>query len=187
VVQEDLTDKATSKSIEEIYAAKVVYDEHGNIQHGRAESFSPAVYLAELVNTELKVEAVPGKVKDCVLNPQHIQRSYSMSPVDASEAYAVGHAAVEAMLAGETKKSVILERKDGVTRTSLTDLSNIAAKDRKVPAEYINGIEGPTQAFIDEFIYLIGGPVALPHYSNLRFPAVKVPDKVSKNPYVRSK
>lgn len=186
VVQEDLVDRATGKSIEEIYATKVVYDEHGNIQHGRAESFSPAVYLAELVNSELKVEAIPGKVKDCVLNPQHIQRSYSMSPVDASEAYMVGHAAVEAMLAGETKKSVILERKDGVTHTGLTDLSNIAAKDRKVPAEYINGIEGPTQAFIDEFIYLIGGPAALPHYSKLKCPAVGVPEKVSKNPYVRS-
>jgi len=187
VVQEDLTDKATGKSIEEIHATKVVYDEHGNIQHGRAESFSPAVFLAELIGAELKVEAVPGKVKDCVLNPQHIQRSHSMSPVDASEAYRVGHTAVEAMLAGETKKSVILERRDGVTRTGLTDLTNIAAKDRKVPAEYINGIEGPTQAFIDEFIYVIGGPAALPHYSNLGYPAVKVPEKVAKSPYLRSK
>ncbi len=187
VVQEDLTDRATGKSIEEIYAANVAYDEHGNIQHGRAESFSPAVFLAGLVTSELKVKAVPGKVKDCVLNPQHIQRSYSMSEVDASEAYRVGHAAVEAMLGGETKKSVVLERKEGVTRTGLTDLSNIAAKDRKVPAEYINGIEGPTQAFIDEFIYLVGGPAGLPHYSKLNYRAVKVPDKVAKNPYVRSK
>jgi len=187
VVQEDLTDKRTGKSIEEVYAAKLVYDEHGNIQHGRAESFSPAVFLAELINSELKVAAVPGSVKDCVLNPQHIQRSYAMSHVDASEAYMVGHTAVEAMLAGETKKSVILERKVGVTRTGLTDLSNIAAKDRKVPAEYIRGIQGPTQGFVDEFIYVIGGPVALPHYSKMQFRSVPAPAGAAKAPYIRKK
>jgi 6-phosphofructokinase 1 len=187
VVQEDLTEKATGKSIAEVYATQVVYDAHGNIQHGRASSFSPAVFLAELATSELKVEAVPGAVKDCVLNPQHIQRSYVMSPVDASEAYKVGFASMRAMADGETKKSVILERKSGITRTGLTDLSNIAAKDRQVPAEYINGIEGPTQEFIDEFIYVIGGPVALPHYSNLKLRAVPVPEAVAKRPYVSKK
>jgi 6-phosphofructokinase 1 len=187
VVQEDLTDKDAGKSIAEVYAAEVVYDEHGNIQHGRAASFSPATFLAELIGAELQVDAVPGKVKDCVLNPQHIQRSCMMSPVDASEAFKVGYASVEAMLDGETKKSVILERRDGLTRTGLTDLSNIAAKDRRVPAEFINGIEGPTQAFIDEFIYLIGGPVALPHYSKMKFAGVDVPASVKASPYIRKK
>ncbi len=185
VVQEDLTDKETGKSIAEVYATEVVYDSHGNIQHGRAGSFSPAVFLAELIGSELKVEAVPGAVKDCVLNPQHIQRSCMMSPVDASEAYGVGLASVQAMLAGETKKSVILQKIDGAMRTGLTDLSNIAAKDRRVPAEYINGIDGPTQGFIDEFIYLIGGPVALPHYSTMKFAGVPVPVAVKDSPYVR--
>lgn len=187
VVQEDLTDKATGKSIAEVYATQVVYDEHGNIQHGRATSFSPAVFLAELVTGELKVAAVPGSVKDCVLNPQHIQRSCMMSAVDASEAYKVGHASVEALLHGETKQSVVLERKAGLTRTSLTDLRNLAGKDRKVPAQYIKGIEGPTQDFIDEFIYLIGGPVALPHYSKMAFKTVPVTAELARNPYVRGK
>ena len=187
VVQEDLTDKDAGKSIAEVYATEVVYDEHGNIQHGRATSFSPATFLAGLVGSELKVDAVPGKVKDCVLNPQHIQRSCMMSSVDASEAFKVGYASVRAMLDGETKKSVILERRDGVTRTGLTDLSNIAAKERQVPAEYIVGIEGPTQAFVDEFIYLIGGPVALPHYSKMKFARVAVPETVKASPYIRRK
>ena len=89
------------------------------------------------------------------------------------------------MVDGETKKSVVLERAGGVTRTGLTDLANIAAKDRTVPAEYINGIEGPTQAFIDEFLYVIGGPVALPHYSAMKFGQVALPEAIAKAPYVR--
>ncbi|MHC5034421.1 MAG: 6-phosphofructokinase [Planctomycetota bacterium] len=186
VVQEDLTDKASGKSIAEAYGTEVVRDAHGNIQHGRATSFSPATFLAQVVAAELKVEAVPGTVKDCVLNPQHIQRSCMMSIVDASEAYQVGYASVQAMLDGETRKSVVLQRTDGVTRTGLTDLSNIAAKEREVPAEYINGIEGPTQAFVDEFIYIIGGPVALPQYSKMRFKAVPVPPEVAQNPYIKA-
>jgi len=185
VVQEDLTDKESGKSIAEVYATEVVYDSHGNIQHGRATSFSPAVFLAELIGAELKIEAVPGKVKDCVLNPQHIQRSCMMSHVDASEAYKVGFASVQAMLDGESKKSVVLQRGRGATQTALTDLENIAAKDRKVPAEYIQGIDGPTQDFIDEFIYVIGGPVALPHYSKMDFMCVAVADSIRQSPYVR--
>jgi len=185
VVQEDLTDKQTGKSIAEVYGTEVSYDAHGNIQHGRATSFSPAVFLAELLGSELKVDAIPGKVKDCVLNPQHIQRSCMMSTVDASEAYMVGFASVRAMLDGERGKSVVLQRDGGVTRTALTDLSNIAAKERQVPAQYINGLDGPTQEFIDEFLYVIGGPVALPHYSMMKFAQVPVPESVRQNPYVK--
>ena len=187
VVQEDLTDTKEKKSIAEVYGTEVVYDAHGNIQHGRAGSFSPAVFLAELATTELKVAAIPGKVKECVLNPQHIQRSCMMSGTDASEAYRVGFDAVQAMLAGETKKSVVLECRGGITGTALTDLENIAAKDRSVPAKYINGIQGPTQEFVDEFIATIGGPVALPHYTTNRFKVVKVPKAVKASPYIKKK
>ncbi len=185
VVQEDLSDRETGKSIAEVYGTEVIRDAHGNIQHGRATSFSPAAFLSELVAAELKVDAVPGKIKDCTLNPQHIQRSCMMSDVDASEAYRVGHASVEAMVAGETKKSVVLQRTNGVTRTALTDLSNIAAKERCVPMEYIDGINGPTQDFVDEFIYVIGGPVAIPHYSKMKFRSVPVPDEIREDPYLR--
>jgi len=185
VVQEDLADCHTGKSIAEVYGTDVVRDDHGNIQHGRSTSFSPATFLARLVESELDVPALPGQVKDCVLNPQHIQRSCMMSAVDASEAYMVGYSAVEALVAGETKKSVILERTDGVTRTGLTDMSNIAAKDRPVPAAWIDGINGPTQAFVDEYIYLIGGPAALPHYSTMKFTPVAVPETVKIRRWVK--
>ena len=184
VVQEDLTNSETGKSLAERYSAEVLLDAHGNIQHGRSTSFSPAIFLAQLIAGELKVQAVCGKVKECALVPQHIQRSCMMSPVDASEAYKVGAACLEALETGMTKKSVILKRQRGHTETGLTDLRNIAAKDRSVPPEYINGLGGPTQEFVDEFIYLIGGPAAIPHYSHDRFTAVTVPESIKANPYV---
>jgi len=187
VVQEDLTEKESGKSIAEVYASEVVYDAHGNIQHGRATSFSPAVFLAQLAEEELRVPAIPGKVKDCVLNPQHIQRSCMMSNVDAAEAYRVGFASVQAMVEGETRKSVVLRPDGGMMRTGLTDLSDIAAKERQVPDRYINGIEGPTQEFIDEFLYVIGGPVAVPHYSTMQFGSVPVPEALKANPYVKGR
>ncbi len=110
-----------------------------------------------------------------------------MSESDASEAYRVGFDAVRAMVGGETKKSVVLERKGGVTTTALTNLENIAAKDRGVPTKYINGLMGPTQEFVDEFISTIGGPVAIPHYSTMRYKTVKVPTAVKKSPYIKGK
>jgi hypothetical protein len=107
-----------------------------------------------------------------------------MSNVDASEAYKVGAACIEALDAGMTKRSVVLKREHGRTRTATTDLKNIAAKDRCVPPEYINNLDGPTQEFVDEFIYLIGGPAAIPHYSRVNFTAVEVPESIKANPYV---
>lgn len=184
VVQEDLTDRETGKSLAELYAADVARDQHGNIQHGRSTSFSPAIFLAQLVTDELKVQTVYGKVKEIALVPQHIQRSCMMSQVDASEAYRVGAACIKALDAGMTKKSVVLNREKGRTVTGTTDLQNIAAKDRKVPPEYINNLDGPTQEFVDEFIYLIGGPAGIPHYSSVNFTPVAVPQSVKAAPYV---
>ncbi len=184
VVQEDLTERETKKSIAEVYSDRVERDQHGNIQHGRAASFSPALFLAQLCSEELKVESIHGNVKEVALVPQHIQRSCMMSSVDASEAYLVGAACVDALREGHSGKSVIFNRECCRTTTGLTEMENIAARERGVPQEYINGIAGPTQDFIDEFIYLIGGPAAIPHFSNRRYPRVNVPDAVKASPYV---
>jgi len=185
VVQEDLTDRKTGKSLAELYADSLVRDESGNIQHGRFESFSPGMFLAQLVSKKLKVECVLGEVKDVALVPQHIQRSCMMSPVDASEAYKVGAASVDALNDGLTGKSVVLKREQGHTVTDVTDMENIAAKERSVEMEYIDGICGPTKKFVDEFIYLIGGPAAIPHYSRSTFNAVEIPAAIRSNPYVK--
>jgi len=184
VVQEDLTDAETGQSLAKIHSQDVVTDAHGNIQHGRATSFSPAIFLAQVINSELKVEAVPGEVKDVALVPQHIQRSCMMSPADASEAYMVGWSCVGALQDGATAKSVILKRAGGLTRTDLTEMKNIAAKERTVPPDFIRGQLGPSQEFVDEFIYLIGGPAAIPHYSRMKLSPVPVPAALAASPYV---
>ena len=173
VVQEDLTEAKTKKSIAEVYG-EVELDPHGNIQHGRATSFSPGVFLAQLAVKELKVDAV-AKVKEAVLVPQHIQRSHSMALPDASEAYMIGVKSIEALESGVTRTSVIIQKEaNGKFTAGLTDLSNIARKERSVENHYINDINGPTQDFIDEFLPCIGGPTALPHYSTMMFNNVKV-------------
>lgn len=173
VVQEDLTDKETGKSIAEVFG-EVIRDPHGNIQHGRAGSFQPGLFLAKLVQTELKVDGVAA-IKEAVLVPQHIQRSFCMSQTDASEAYMIGYAAVDALVNGETKKSVILEKKgSGNFVTGLTDLENIARKETNVELKHINGYFGPTQDFVDEYLHCIGGALAIPHYSNMIFKNVKL-------------
>lgn len=171
VVQEDLTDAKAKKSIAEVYGEPDL-DPHGNIQHGRATSFAPGVFLAQLAVKELKVEAV-GQVKEAVLVPQHIQRSHSTSLPDASEAYMIGYNSVEAMASGVTKTSVIIKKEaNGRFCAGLTDLSNIARKERSVDYHMINDLNGPTQEFIDEFLPCIGGPIALPQYSKMVFTPV---------------
>jgi 6-phosphofructokinase len=184
VVQEDITDAETGRSLAEVKAENVELDPHGNIQHGRAGSFQPAVYIAQLVQEKLRVPAIPGKVKEAALVPQHIQRSCMMSNVDAAEAYKVGSRCVDALDAGFTRKSVIITRDKGKTYTDLTELENIARKERNVPLEYINGLDGPTQEFIDDFLYLIGGPMGIPRYSAMKFRPVAVPDAIASEPYI---
>ncbi len=188
VVQEDLTDKATGQEMAKAYAAEVKTDAHGNIQHGRADSFVPCIYLAGLIKKELKIDSVLGEIKDAALAPQHIQRSFMMSRPDASEAYMVGHAAVEALLSAQSGKSVILRpirlRRE-TADWSEADLADIAAKDRPMPLEFINGLDGPTQEFIDEYIYLIGGPTGIPHYSSHKFRPVPVPAAIKNSPFIK--
>lgn len=171
VVQEDLTDKATGKSLSELYG-KDTKDAHGHIDHGRATSFSTTIYIAQITKEELKMDNVK-KVKDLVLVPQHLQRSFMISQTDATEAYMVGCAAVKALLDGKSKKSVILKKEGhGNFTTDLTDLSDIAGEVRQVPLNYINGISGTTQEFVDEYIHVIGGATAVPQYSHIKFKPV---------------
>ena len=184
VVQEDLRDRATGRSLDELHAGEVVRGSHGNKIHGGAASFSPAVFLADRVREKLRVPSVRGNIKNTALVPQHIQRSCMMSPVDASEAYRVGAACVDALAQGATKKSVVLRRRGGRTVTDLVPLAKLAWQTRRVPKKYIDGLKGPTQSFVDEFIYLIGGPAAIPHYSGGRFPSVAIPEGIGADPYV---
>ena len=86
----------------------------------------------------------------------------------------IGYSAVDALESGETKKSVVLKKKNtGNFITDLTDLENIARKETNVNLKDINGNFGPTQEFVDEYLHCIGGALALPHYSKMMYKSVK--------------
>ena len=112
-----------------------------------------------------------GKVKTTPNVPQHLQRAFMESAVDASEAYEVGREVMRAILAGEEQVSVVLQQEPGCDKymmnTVRVPLSEIAGKTRNVEDKYIDGIRGPTQLFVDHFLPTIGGVSALPHYPEL--------------------
>lgn len=123
----------------------------------------PANYLANLVMRELGLTSRFDK-------PGTLQRMSMLcvSETDLEEAYMVGQAATQRVLAGESDKMITLLRESGSQGeyrciTGTTPLLNIANSERKMPAHYINQ-EGNfvTQAFLDYARPLVGGP--LPEY-----------------------
>jgi len=143
------------------------HDPHGHAEHGRSGAFNYANYLAQ-ISKALKIRSVQ-KIKDFPIIPQHIQRSYIQSKVDAQEAFEVGREVVRALLEGDNKVSVVLQKVNGAMRPVRVPLEEVAGLNRHVPPEFFDGIWGPTQAFVDEFLYLIGGPKMIPHYPKLDY------------------
>jgi len=91
-----------------------------------------------------------------------------VSEIDRAEAYAVGKAAVEAALGGETGSMISIQAHRGKTyRFSLSKvpLDLVANKEKKFPTEWISdwNVEDP---FIDYCLPLIGGN--LPEFAHLR-------------------
>lgn len=101
--------------------------------------------------------------------PDTMQRSSTalVSPVDRSEAFMVGQAAVYAIEKGETGKMITLQRESGAEyacHSGLIELEKVAGIERTLPAEFLSadGMD-VTMAFIDYAFPLIGGalqPVA---------------------------
>lgn len=129
-----------------------------------------AQYLVELVKTQLKLRARFDK-------PGDLQRmaSFCVSHVDRAEAYLVGQAGVEAILAGESDKMVVLERQDEPEyrcTTGLAALSEVANVQRMLPAAYLNTSSTMvTPAFMQYALPLIGEP--LPIYPRLEHRRIK--------------
>ncbi|HXF82102.1 MAG TPA: 6-phosphofructokinase [bacterium] len=135
-------------------------DRFGHPQLGGA-----AAVLCDLISSELKLKARFDK-------PGTIQRVSAVlaSPVDVEEAVRVGQAAVQAAVAGESGKMVVLVRESNEpyrSRTALLPLERVANAVRPVPDEFI-APEGNdvTPAYLDYIRPLIGGP--LPAYARLR-------------------
>ena len=105
------------------------------------------------------------KLKARCDKPGTIQRVSGMmqSKLDVEEAYQSGAKAVEHAVNGKSGLMVTLIRESNKPYkcvTGVTELSNIANKERKIPAEFIaaDGM-GVTEKFIDYVLPLIGGPL----------------------------
>ncbi len=151
-----------------MYGRGEVHDQHGHVQHARSGAFNYADYIAMLAKGKLKIPNV-AKIKETPIVPQHLQRAgYVKSQVDSEEAFEVGREAVRAILDGQEQVSIVIKSNGSLPpKLERVPISAIAGKTRNVPLEYIDGIRGPTQAFVDEFLPIIGGPAALPHYTKL--------------------
>ncbi len=126
-------------------------------------------YLKSLVEQRLGVRTrfdQPGSTQKTAM-------AYA-SQRDLIEAEMAGEAAVTAALQGARGQMVTLLREgegdDYACATGLTDLVNIAAQERIMPAEYINAAgNGVTPAFAAYALPLIASPVdPLPRYAVLR-------------------
>jgi 6-phosphofructokinase 1 len=122
-----------------------------------------AQYLVELVKERLKLRARFDK-------PGDLQRmaAFLLSETDRSEAFAVGVAGTEALLAGETDKMVTLVRHDEpyyYCTTGLAPLSEVANVQRLLPDTFFNANNFMvTQEFLDYAMPLItAAPPVYPH------------------------
>ena len=119
---------------------------------------SPAQYLAGRLSKHLRVRVRAEK-------PGTIQRSLvpCISSADASEAHMAGAAAVKRALDGQTDVMVTLLRANTPTyrcETGVAPLEAIAAKERLLPAEYMDVASAlPTPAFVRYARPLIGAPL----------------------------
>ncbi|HEU5379940.1 MAG TPA: 6-phosphofructokinase [Ktedonobacteraceae bacterium] len=129
-----------------------------------------AQYLVELVKTQLKLRARFDK-------PGDLQRmaSFCVSHVDRAEAHLVGQAGVQALLADETDKMVVLERLDEPAyrcTTGLVALNAVANVQRVLPEAYLDASATMvTPAFIQYALPLLGEP--LPVYPRLEQRKIK--------------
>ena len=165
IIGEELVDK-NGIPLAELYGNDPL-DQHGHAEHARVDSFNYAAHLARLAKS-LRVSGV-SIIKETPLVPKHIQRSYTKSNIDADEAFEVGRETVRAILDCNEMVSVVLQKIDDKITVVRVPIKEVAGKNRKVPLEYIDGIHGPTQKFADEFLYLIGGAQAIPHYPKLDY------------------
>jgi 6-phosphofructokinase 1 len=131
-------------------------DEFGHPYH-----LSPARHLGRLTERRLGVRVrveIPGT----------LQRTMTVSRVDAEEAEAVGRAAVTA-LEGESGKMVTLVRESTSPyrwSTGMAPLASVAGKERRLPKSFMDASAGlPTSAFLEYARPLIGA--SLPRFGRL--------------------
>lgn len=132
-------------------------DAHGNVQLSGSGALGDN--LASLLKEKLKpVGGKAPRVRADTLG--YAQRSYpDASPVDQREARAAGRAAAEHALKGDFDGSIAIKRESTAPYRSVmqrVELTDIAAKTRVMPDEYIDGTFDVTPAFVDYLTPLVG-------------------------------
>jgi len=110
----------------------------GKDSFGHAQLGGVGDILRAIVEKEVGVKARTNKLGTCQRSAMHFA-----SRTDRDEAYLCGAAAVEAAIAGETRKMVTLVRQgnspdDYACTTGLADLEKVANGEKMVPREFIN-------------------------------------------------
>jgi hypothetical protein len=158
-------------------------DPSGNIQHGRANSFSTGRYMAELVTQQFKIPSFYGKIKEVNIVPQHLQRAaYVQVLKDKDYAFDVGRRLGLELAEGNSGFSVVLKLEDGRLVTDTTPIEDIAGKavgvDKK---EILDGYRGPSQVFVDRYLEFMGTRSIIPHYARPKMRGIEIPASIHTN------
>lgn len=164
-VSEGIQDEAGQPIITQLLGR--VEDDHGNVQLSGTGALGDL--LAQYVREHLKIERVRADTFG------YLQRSFlgCVSDLDQREARKVGEKAVQFAIAGNVDGSVTIHRTGNyAVDYRLTPLSEVAAKTKLMPAEFINKDGNHvTEAFKQYALPLLGSD--LPAASVLQAPRVE--------------
>lgn len=132
-------------------------DAHGNVQLSGVGALGDA--LADLVKKRVKTKA--GKAPRVRADTfGYLQRAWpDQAPVDAKEARGVARFAVKLAQQGERSGSVAIVRNPGKAYSSSfkrIELSDVAAKTRHMPHEFIKGSNDVSEKFVEYLRPLVG-------------------------------
>lgn len=133
-------------------------DAHGNVQ------LSGSGALGDALSDHLKRALTPAGGKPPRVRADtfgYIQRCWpDPSPVDAREARGVGRFAAELAASGDTDGSITIQATRGQTGYTSgytrVELADVAGKTRHMPAEFIEGHNNVSRAFLDYARPLVG-------------------------------
>ncbi len=132
-------------------AKQIERDAHGNVQ------LSGSGVLGDLLADEVRAKAGIKRVRADTLG--YLQRSFlgCVSETDSKEAREVGVQAVKFAMSGDVDGSVVIKRSGEYDISyELVELSRVAGGTTKMADEFIDGVNGVTQAFIDYVRPLVG-------------------------------
>jgi len=149
-VSEGIVDEDGTPIVSKL-AKQVEADAHGNVQ------LSGCGILGDLLAETIKSHTGINRVRVDTFG--YLQRSFTgcVSEVDAEEAREVGKRAVQYVVGGDVDGSVVITRKGKYNIDyKLVDLTEVAAKTKKMPEEFFASDNMVSKKFIDYLKPLVG-------------------------------